>query len=428
MAERVPIWYDVHRGQGISAETYRTIQNTAAQLHRELNLSVAIAVAEDDSPEIKCAAGSGPAAPPVGTKVNSEQGICAACVRQNRLQLSNDTAIDPMLSGELCARLGIRSILSVPLRRNSRCIGFLAAFSDVPRRFELSLVERIRTEAARIEQQLTKQADTAWNPSTRPASKDFEFRREREALNLVPCVNTNVPSAYQNRVACAFAEYGRPISIAVLACFAIATVAVMPGVVRSTTSTAHHAVTKISEKSAFTAPAEAVNPAKIANTDDSKLRDLRQRANAGDVSAQVSLAARYERGDGLARDALKACAWYIIAGENGDLAAKDRAVRLSHRLPQFQIAEIRFNMGKMYMQGIGVKRDSVAAYSWFALAEAAGDVRAHDQQQKLEASMSREQVSEALHRASDWLLAHRHGAGQHTRELAAIPRSSRPAR
>jgi localization factor PodJL len=140
------------------------------------------------------------------------------------------------------------------------------------------------------------------------------------------------------------------------------------------------------------------------------------------------LAARYEKGDGLQRDSLKACVWYIIAGSNGDLAAKDRAVRLSHRLPQFQIAEIRFNVGKMYVQGTGVPRDLVAAYSWFALAQAAGDVRARDEQEKLEASMTREQVSEGLGRASDWLLAHRSAAGQHTRELAAIPQGSRSSR
>ena len=76
------------------------------------------------------------------------------------------------------------------------------------------------------------------------------------------------------------------------------------------------------------------------------------------------------------------------------------------------------------MQGTGVRRDLVAAYSWFSLAQAAGDVRAHDEQQKLEALMSREQVSAGLRRASDWLLAHQSGAGRHTRELAAISRNT----
>lgn len=93
----------------------------------------------------------------------------------------------------------------------------------------------------------------------------------------------------------------------------------------------------------------------------------------------------------------------------GDLAAKDQAVRLSRRLLQFQIAEIRFNVGRMHMQGTRVKGDLVSAYSRFVLAQAAGDVRARDEQEKLKASMSSEQVSAGLRRASDWLFAHRSG-------------------
>lgn len=427
MAERVPIWYAVDGGQSTSVEIYRNLQNASAQLHRELNLSVAIAIAERAGDEISCVAGCGPAAPPIGTKVSLEHGICAACVRQNRLQLSNDTAIDPMLSGELCVRLGIRSILSVPLRENLRCIGFVAAFSDTPHRFDLLLLERIRTEAATIERHLAGEISAA-DPATRAVAKAFEFRGEREALSPEPWVNAGVASGYKNQAAGTFAAYGRPTSIAVLTCFAIAMVAAAPRVVRSKTSIAHHPAAEISEKSAHVAPTEAANFKGSTNTDDSRLRDLRERANSGDVGAQALLAARYERGDRLGRDALKACVWYIIAGANGDLAAKGRAVRLSHRLPQFQIAEIRFNVGKMYMQGIGVKRDPVSAYSWFALAQAAGDVRARGEQEKLETSMSRDQVSAGLRRASDWLLAHRSGAGQHTRELAAIPWNSRAAR
>ena len=419
MAERVPIWYDVHGGRSSSAGICRPLQKTAAKLHGELNLSLAIAVAEEGE-EISCVAGSGPAAPPIGTKLSLEQGICAACVRQNRLQLSNDTADDPMLSAELCGRLGMRSILAVPLRRDSTCVGFVAAFSDVAHRFDVSLIERIRNEATRIEGLLAENATPAVNASPR-ISKDFDFQFGREAPNPeCRIVRTRPPS-----VTAAFPAYSRPPSIAILACSVVAMVAVAPRVVRSKTSIAHHEVAEMSKPAAHVLQNQAAPFIDSTNSKDSKLRDLHQRANAGDVAAQISLAAAYEKSDGLERDALKACVWYIIAGANGNLAAKDRAVQLSHRLPQFQIAEIRFNIGKMYMQGTGVRRDLVEAYSWFVLAQAAGDVRARDEQEKLEALMSREQVSDGLRRASDWLLAHQSAGGQHARELAAIPRSPR---
>ena len=404
MAERVPIWYDVHRGRSTSAETYGKFQKAAAELHRQLNLSVAVALAENDSAEIKCVASSGPAAPPIGTRASSKDGICAACVRQNRLQLSNDTAVDPMLSGELCARLGIRSILAVPLRRDSRCIGFVVAFSDVRHRFDPLLIERFRSEAARVEQHLKKESAATPNLSSRVISENLEFR-----------VTAHVP----------IAAHARSLSIAALTCCALMIALVVPRAARSKTSVVRHRSAETVEQSLHVTQAEAANFRDSTNIKNSELRDLRQRADAGDVSAQMSLAARYEGGDGLERDSLKACVWYIIAGANGNLAAKDRAVHLSHRLPQFQIAEIRFNIGKMYMQGIGVEPDLVTSYSWFALAHAAGDVRAHDEQERLETAMSREQVSAGLRHASDWLLAHRSGVGQRPRELAGIPQSSR---
>ena len=427
MAERVPIWYGIHGGRSTSAEPYRSVQNTSAELQRELSLSIAIAV-PDDGGEIKCVASSGPAAPVIGTRLSLDQGICAACVRQNRLQLSNDTAGDPMLSGELCTRLGIRSILSVPLRRDSRCIGFIAAFSHVPQRFELSLIERIRNEAAKIEQHLNEQTRAVPDPFSRSCSKDSELHAEQEALSVESWVYAGATSEYRHQAASAFDAYSRPASIAVLTCCAIAMVAVVPRAVRSKTSITHHHAAEKSQTPTRVLPNGAAKFLDSRDADDSNLRDLHQLAESGNTASQISLAARYEDADGLERDPLKACVWYIIAGANGNLAAKDRAVLLSHRLPQFQIAEIRFNVAKMYMEGTGVKRDLVAAYSWFALAQAAGDIRARDEQEKLEASMSREEVSQGLRRASDWLLAHRTAAGQHTRELAAIPRASRSPR
>ncbi len=427
MAERVPIWYDVQRGQSISAETYQTVQNAAEQLHRELNLSVAIALADGEGNGIKCIASSGPAAPPIGT-VSSTDGICAACVRQNRLQLSSDTAADPMVSGELCERLRIRSILSVPLRRGSRCLGFVAAFSDAPHRFDLALIGQIRSQAAAIEESLNLTTVGFLNPSTRAISKQLECRRQAKAPIMERSCPEESSSESRSLLSSALAAHLRPASIAALTFCTLLFVAVLPRAARSKSSAQYGRTTETSGDTLHADHAEVGSVAEIAKTADSRLSELWQGAASGDVRAQTSLAARYEKGDGVERDSLKACVWYIIAGANGDLAAKDRAVRISHRLPQFQIAEIRFNVGTMYMRGSGVKRDLVGAYSWFALAQAAGDIRARDQEERLEAAMSREQVSEALRKASDWLLAHHSGTSQHTRELAAISQSSRSAR
>ena len=67
----------------------------------------------------------------------------------------------------------------------------------------------------------------------------------------------------------------------------------------------------------------------------------------------------------------------------------------------------RFNVGKMFVKGTAVPADSVAAYSWFELAKAAGDIRADAEQAKLAAIMRPAEIAEARDRAAAWLQAHR---------------------
>ena len=152
-------------------------------------------------------------------------------------------------------------------------------------------------------------------------------------------------------------------------------------------------------------------------------RKLIESATSGNLQAQVSIADRYSHGDGVPLDKVKAAAWYIVAGAHGSDRAKRESVLITRDLPQFEIAQIRFNVGKMYSDGIGGRPDLVAAYSWFALAQAAGDVRASAEQEKLERIMSSAQVSEAFHRASSWLAAHR---AHHSRDTIAAYASKSP--
>ncbi len=425
MAERVPIWYGVHGAQASSVEAHPILQKIAADLHEDLGLSIAIARAIDDRGEIRCIASSGSAAPPIGTVVDPNHGICGRCVRQNRLQLANDTAAVPTISQQLCERLGIRSILAIPLRQRSRCIGLLAAFSDVPNRFDCAFLERMRREATNVEEQLGLKASQGLNLLSRqpPVAGELQLKaigataEDSEARSF---------SANRRHLAQALLGPLRPISIAALILCGLSTALLLPrakhpkiapAAAPQVTSTRDHAFQAASARNKNSADDQVI-------TEDPSVMELRRRAESGNVRAQISLAARYEKGDGVPRDRINACVWYIMAGSNGDLRAKQRAVVLSHGLPQYPIAEIRFNVGRMYMQGVGTGRDLVAAYSWFSLAQAAGDVRARVEQEKLESMMSRDQVSEALHRASAWLVAHRAFRNQDGRMLASVSSQS----
>jgi TPR repeat protein len=135
---------------------------------------------------------------------------------------------------------------------------------------------------------------------------------------------------------------------------------------------------------------------------------LVRQAQSGDPQAQFVLAQRYETGNGMPRNLPKAYSWYIVAGEAGNDSAKQAIRSLTPKLTEAQIASIRFDVGKMYTNGFGVRhRDNVAAYKWMMLAGAAGHARARAEQKKLAASMRPPEVAEAQNRASAWLSGRR---------------------
>jgi hypothetical protein len=82
-------------------------------------------------------------------------------------------------------------------------------------------------------------------------------------------------------------------------------------------------------------------------TATSDLSTLRQRAEAGDVSAQFQLGFLYEHGGGgLERNASEALKWYGKAADQGDATA-------------------RFSIAYMYFEGSGIRKDYAEAARWY---------------------------------------------------------------
>ena len=382
MAERVPIWYDVeYSGPNPLAgdvESASSLAEIAARLRADLDLSgVAIAIENPELSRIICIASSGRSAPARGSVLDLNSGICAMCVRENRTLISNDAGSDPRVSRDACQALGIGSLLVIPLKEESRCMGILLAIAHVANRFNAENTDRIEQAALDAAKALCRGA-TAAAKVARPEIRKVP-RRHRPLLLALWLLATG-------------------LSAALLTGGAFLRIKAMSPVHAS------------SEKSAAV---QRLDQASYKSQRDHDLRatapGLVERAESGNVPAQVELAHRYFKGDGVVADRIRASVWYIVAGENGDVRAKQSAVLLTRTLSPYDIAQIRFNVGKMYMDGIGLRRDLGQAYSWFALAQAAGDVRAATEQQRLEQMMTPLQVSEALQRASDWLLAHRSG-------------------
>jgi TPR repeat protein len=125
---------------------------------------------------------------------------------------------------------------------------------------------------------------------------------------------------------------------------------------------------------------------------------------SGDPNAQFELGAAYALGRGVPADPVTGYTWLTLAFANGDRQAETLIRELTRKLNQSEIARIRWNVGEMYANGVGVHPDKVTAYMWHLLAESAGETRRARSQ--LASTMTDDERSEARARASQWLRKH----------------------
>lgn len=93
----------------------------------------AIALARDG--EMVCRATTGENAPDLGIRFDTAQGLSGACLRTRKWQRCNDTENDSRVNAAVCRRLGVRSILVVPVQRAEELIGVIEIFSVRPNAF-----------------------------------------------------------------------------------------------------------------------------------------------------------------------------------------------------------------------------------------------------------------------------------------------------
>jgi len=110
--------------------------------------------------EMVCRASTGLHAPDLGIPINTRDGLSAACVRSRSPQLSSDTESDPRVDAAASRRLGIRSMLIVPIFEDCpnndarpQLAGVLEVLSPLAYAFDersQSLIEEFARECASI--------------------------------------------------------------------------------------------------------------------------------------------------------------------------------------------------------------------------------------------------------------------------------------
>jgi len=102
---------------------------------------VAIALAEGNA--IVCRASAGSIAPDAGIRLDPNSGFSGECLVSGRIVRCDDAESDPRVNVAACRRLGVRSMLAVPLSAKQSVIGLIEAFSNEPYGFNDSDVRSL---------------------------------------------------------------------------------------------------------------------------------------------------------------------------------------------------------------------------------------------------------------------------------------------
>jgi TonB family protein len=126
------------------------VLNKIVELAQESTHGTAAAIALMREGEIICRAASGESAPDLGTRLSSDTGLSAACVQTGHWQRCDDSESDPRVDAELCRRLGVRSMLVVPVLKDRRVLGLLEVFSAEAQAFGEGELQTLRMLARSV--------------------------------------------------------------------------------------------------------------------------------------------------------------------------------------------------------------------------------------------------------------------------------------
>jgi TPR repeat protein len=375
-----------------------------------------------------CVVSVGTCVPPPAAQVDPNSGISGRCIRERRTQRCYDTRIDPRVERAASERLGIRSLVAAPMIVGSHCIGLIEAVSDRPGHFDEVRAAVVESGAARAAALIAAEQSFSESLSRDAVPPDchetanvlqasaLPHEVEQTSAEDVHVERSTAKGKQDLRFSGAKEEAQRRFKpwVAVIAAVLLATLVTLYGLHRHTNSrlanshsTAQALPSDLPVRQAIPNRTTAAPPTEQAKESYAG-PGLAAAAGArrGVISDQIRLARAYLSGDGVPKSLEKAASWYIIAGENGSAQAKRRSIELTRGMAPSEIAQIRFDVGKMNMEGIGTRKNFVAAYTWFELSKAAGDVRAEAAEQRLRSQMQPAEVQEGKHRAFLWLQSH----------------------
>jgi GAF domain-containing protein len=412
--------------------------------------AVALALLTDD--KMICRARIGELAPPLGTPLNTGQGLSGECVRTARLVSCEDAENDASVDPGLCRSLGIASLMAVPVLSDSGVIGLLEVFSSLPHVFTathalaldklvemipnlLSQCQSLQPENAPSKTAIPIKIDDvpvgALPSASSPLSKSrglvdspaiaasIPARREAAKIPLgthladpllQPVTPHNAETAPPVRARLLYrALLGLTSAMVVIAAgYSIGPVLKnwvdsSPGIQQSLgkspepVQVAEAASTPSLESASLHA---SVDPA-VENSSSIQI-DPDSTASVPPPKLFADLRKLAEQGDADAQ-------WRMgILYHDGEAVAHDdtQAVQWFRLAAEHGHIAAQGALGAYYWRGRGVPEDLSKAYFWSAIAMAQGDEMSKSRIAGLSSQMTREQVSVARQQAEAWIHSH----------------------
>ena len=123
------------------------------------------AIALKEGAELVCRAATGSTAPDLGACLEVKTGLTAECIRTGQTLRCDNAELDPRVDLESCRRLGIESIVVMPILRNSVLAGIFELFGSQAYCFQERDVETLKGLAATVASSLPEPP----GPSTQSA-------------------------------------------------------------------------------------------------------------------------------------------------------------------------------------------------------------------------------------------------------------------
>ena len=108
------------------------------------------AIALVQGEEMVCHASAGPQAPGIGSRLDPLTGLSGSCIQSRLLQQCVDTETDSRVDAGACRRLGVRSVVALPLLDGDKVFGIFEILSSRPNAFSQRDLQSLQALADRI--------------------------------------------------------------------------------------------------------------------------------------------------------------------------------------------------------------------------------------------------------------------------------------